>query len=67
MSAAFQSNHTVPPHVPAQLIFYFDTYRDERVTDDVRCSYATVLKDGPDIFCTPANCPWSDKCPCAFE
>jgi cytochrome P450 len=46
---------SVPPHVPPELIFDFDIYKDPRVNDDVQGSYAAALEHAPDIFYSPAN------------
>lgn len=45
----------IPPHVPAALVFDFDIYADPRVNDLVQSSYASAIKDAPDIFYTPRN------------
>lgn len=46
---------TIPAHVRPDQVFDFDIYADPRITDDVQGSYATVLRNAPDIFWTPAN------------
>jgi len=49
------ANPQVPSHVPPELVFDFDIYKDPRVTDDVQGSYSAALKNAPDIFYSPAN------------
>jgi cytochrome P450 len=55
MSAVAEITRNVPAHVPPELVFEFDIYKDSRVTDDVQGSYSEALKGAPDIFYTPAN------------
>ncbi len=55
MSAVAEITRNVPGHVPPELVFEFDIYKDSRINDDVQGSYADALRDAPDIFFTPAN------------
>ncbi|BEU99388.1 cytochrome P450 [Novosphingobium olei] len=48
-------SRAIPPHVPADLVFDFDIYGDERVGSDVQGTYAAALAQAPDIFWTPLN------------
>ncbi len=44
-----------PDHVPADRVFEFNIFGDERFEEDVQASYAEAVKDAPDIFWTPHN------------
>lgn len=45
----------VPPHVPADRVFDFDLYYDERIKDDVQLGHMRLHDEAPDIFWTPRN------------
>ena len=45
----------VPDHVPADLVFEFDIYNDDRLTGEAHASYAFLHEEAPDIFYTPLN------------
>lgn len=51
MSEAMQ----IPNRIPQDLVFDFDIYHDERVTEDVQKSYMFLHDEAPDIFWTPRN------------
>jgi len=51
MSEAFQT----PDRIPEELVFDFDIYQDERITQDVQQSYTFLHDVAPDIFWTPRN------------
>lgn len=44
-----------PDHVPADRVFEFNIFGDERFEEDVQESYARAVADAPDIFWTPHN------------
>lgn len=44
-----------PAHVPDHLVFDFDIYADNRLTNDIQRSYAEALESAPDIFWTRHN------------
>ena len=45
----------IPSRIPEELVFDFDIYRDERVTEDVQQSFKFLHEQAPDIFWTPRN------------
>ncbi len=45
----------IPNRIPQDLVFDFDIYHDERVTEDVQKSYMFLHDEAPDIFWTPRN------------
>lgn len=55
MNATTAHTRRIPDHVPADLVYDFDIYADERVTSDVQRSYAEAIASAPDIFWSPAN------------
>jgi cytochrome P450 len=55
MTVLEQAAASVPPHIPAHLVFDFDIYADPRIGEDVQGSYAAALSDAPDIFWTRRN------------
>lgn len=43
-------------NIPVKDVFHFDLFNDERLkVPDIHAGYATLLKEAPDIFWTPAN------------
>jgi cytochrome P450 len=46
---------TIPAHIPRERVFEFDIYFDPRLGEDLHDSYATLHRDAPDVFWTPAN------------
>jgi cytochrome P450 len=48
-------HQAAPEGVPANLVFEFDIYGDQRLADDIHAGYATLHRDAPDIFWTPCN------------
>jgi cytochrome P450 len=44
-----------PKHIPEDVIFDFDIYGDDRLTEDLHQSYETLHRDAPDVFWTPHN------------
>lgn len=55
MNAPQPAIATVPPHIPAHLVFDFDIYHDPRIGEDVQGTYAAALEEAPDIFWTRLN------------
>lgn len=45
----------IPKHIPESVIFDFDIYGDDRLTEDLHRSYETLHRDAPDVFWTPRN------------
>ena len=48
-------DRNIPEHIAPDRVFDFNIYGDERLTEDLHTSYATLHRDAPDIFWTPAN------------
>ncbi|MBA68167.1 MAG: cytochrome [Rhizobiales bacterium] len=48
-------SETSPKHIPESVVFDFDIYGDDRLTDDLHASYETLHRDAPDVFWTPRN------------
>lgn len=46
---------TVPKHIPQQVVFDFDIYGDDRLTENLHESYEKLHRDAPDVFWTPRN------------
>lgn len=44
-----------PQHIPDDVIFEFDIYGDDRLTEDLHTSYEALHRDAPDVFWTPHN------------
>ena len=44
-----------PKHIPEDVIFDFDIYGDDRLTEELHESYETLHSDAPDVFWTPRN------------
>ena len=44
-----------PGHIPDKVVFDFDIYGDDRLTEDLHASYETLHTDAPDVFWTPRN------------
>lgn len=42
-------------NIPEDVVFDFDIYGDERLTDDLHQSYEALHRDAPDVFWTPRN------------
>lgn len=46
---------TVPEHIPETVVFDFDIYGDDRLTENLHESYESLHRDAPDVFWTPRN------------
>jgi cytochrome P450 len=44
-----------PTHIPDSVVFDFDIYGDDRLTENLHASYETLHRDAPDVFWTPRN------------
>ena len=45
----------VPAHIPADRVFAFDLYDDERLRGDLHAGFAGIIEAAPDVFWTPLN------------